>query len=408
MMDRLYMVMRIRGERVRVGVVGATGPDDFATHIVDALVRLGHDPVSAALPLPRTNAQVITLMARQAVPTLDRRAQQKLARALIRARCDVVINIDLRLMPEVVAGLRDANIRTAFWFPDAVSNLGRQYMMLAPYDALFFKDPHMVAHLSAFRVRAVHYLPEACNPRVHRPDGPAATERHLVVAGSAGGLAVGQRNAAFYRKYRARAVTFAPHSVDNASFAADPAQPRADLLRRLGLPAGRPVVMFCGKLQPHKRPLDLIAAAGRLTEPVTLLFVGDGPLAGQVAAALAPGAGAVTGFVNQAELPAYYHAADILVLPSAAEPWGMVVNEAMAAGVLPVVSDRVGAGQDLVAGLGEIYRCGDTAALAAALDRAVARLDDAGLAKLIAARVDRYGIEQTAAGFERAAARARH
>jgi spore maturation protein CgeB len=169
---------------MRVGVVGATGPDDFAAHIVDALGRLGHDTVSVALPLPRTKAQVMTLMARQAVPALDRRAQQKVARALIRARCDVVINIDLRLMPEVVAGLRDAGIRTAFWFPDAVSNLGRQYMMLAPYDALFFKDPHMVRHLSAFRVRAVHYLPEACNPRVHRPDGPAATERHLVVAGN--------------------------------------------------------------------------------------------------------------------------------------------------------------------------------------------------------------------------------
>ena len=39
---------------MRVGVVGTTGPDDFAAHIVDALARLGHDPVSVSLPLPRT------------------------------------------------------------------------------------------------------------------------------------------------------------------------------------------------------------------------------------------------------------------------------------------------------------------------------------------------------------------
>ena len=69
--------------------------------------------------------------------------------------------------------------------------------------------------------------------------------------------------------------------------------------------------------------------------------------------------GIVTGFVNQADLPSYYHAADVLVLPSESEPWGLVVNEAMAAGALPVLSDRVGATPDLVSGLGEIYPCGD-------------------------------------------------
>jgi glycosyltransferase involved in cell wall biosynthesis len=224
----------------------------------------------------------------------------------------------------------------------------------------------------------------------------------LVVSRSAGGLAVGQRNAAFYRKYRAPAVTFAPHSVDNWRFAAEAPERRPALLERLGLAAGRPVVMFCGKLQPYKRPLDVIAATRQLGRDVTLLFVGDGPLAGQVRAGLRPGEGVVTGFVNQAELPAYYQAADILVLPSEAEPWGLVVNEAMAAGALPVVSDRVGAAPDLVAGLGEVYRCGDVADLAAALNRALSALGDPGLAQRIAQRVDRYGIEQTAAGFEQA------
>jgi glycosyltransferase involved in cell wall biosynthesis len=251
------------------------------------------------------------------------------------------------------------------------------------------------------------------------PAGPGVGARRAaravvaraVVSASAGGLAVGTRNAAFYRKYGAPLVTFAPHSVDNDRFAGEPAERGRDLLRRLGMPpAGRPVIMFCGKLQPYKRPLDVVDAVARLPREVTLLMVGDGPLAGRVRAGLRPGQGVVTGFVNQAELPSYYHAADVLVLPSAFEPWGLVVNEAMAAGALPVVSDGVGAAPDLVAGLGEIYPAGDVAALAAALVRALDRLADRNadpdLAKRLRERVDRYGIEVTAQGFEQAARQA--
>jgi glycosyltransferase involved in cell wall biosynthesis len=82
----------------------------------------------------------------------------------------------------------------------------------------------------------------------------------------------------------------------------------------------------------------------------------------------------------------------------------------MAAGALPVVSDGVGAAPDLVAGLGEVYPAGDVAALAAALVRALDRVSgssvDADLAKRLRERVDRYGIEATAAGFEEAARQA--
>jgi glycosyltransferase involved in cell wall biosynthesis len=91
------------------------------------------------------------------------------------------------------------------------------------------------------------------------------------------------------------------------------------------------------------------------------------------------------------------------VLPSHSEPWGLVVNEAMTAGVLPVVSDRVGCGPDLVHGLGEIYPWGDIVALAAALRRALSRVGEQGLADRLRQRVAGYGIEATALGFERAA-----
>jgi glycosyltransferase involved in cell wall biosynthesis len=267
-------------------------------------------------------------------------------------------------------------------------------------------DPWMLTAALACRATRTPYLLRGDAG----PDSQATGARRalrsglawLVVSRSAGGLAVGQRNEAFYRKYRAPRVTFAPHSVDNRRFAREPARPRRELLGRLSLPADRPVILFCGKLQPYKRPLDVLAAVRRLGQDVTVLFVGDGALADEVRTGLEHGRGAVTGFVNQAELPAYYHCGDILVLPSEAEPWGLVVNEAMAAGALPVVSSGVGCAADLVAGTGEIYPTGDTAALAAALSRALARLGDPGLAKRLQERIELYGVEQTALGFEQA------
>ena len=268
-------------------------------------------------------------------------------------------------------------------------------------------NPWMLFAAAVCRSRGIPYLlrgdsgPRGRSTGIRR--GIRDALAHVLVSASAGGLAVGKLNAEFYASFGAPRVVFAPHSVDNDRFAGTPATPRGDLLARWGLDARLPVIMFCGKLRPAKRPLDLAAAVRRLTEPVSTMFVGDGELAGQVRAMLTPGRGVVTGFVNQAEIPSYYHAADVLVLPSQSEPWGLVVNEAMAAGVLPIVSDRVGAGPDLVAGLGEVYPCGDVGALAAALRRALARAEDPLLAGTLRGHVDRYGIEATAAGFEEAA-----
>jgi len=115
---------------------------------------------------------------------LDERAQRRIVTAATDAGCEIVINGDADLMPGPVTQLKRAGVKVAFWFPDAVSNVGRQLMLLAPYDALFFKEPHLVECLHANLDLPVYYLPQACNPRWHRPVAPAGTEPYLVIAGN--------------------------------------------------------------------------------------------------------------------------------------------------------------------------------------------------------------------------------
>ena len=310
---------------------------------------------------------------------------------------------------ELLDGYRHSFLSTA-GTPTSPHHQARSMLRwLEGHDAIVingYNNRWMLLAMTACRMRGIPYLLRASS----HPQGlSGGTRRHgrqmftrLVVAGSAAGLAMGRLNYDFYRQARARSVIFAPNSVDGERFAVPPLLSRAELLGRWGLPSGRPVIVFSGKLISRKRPLDLVAALRRLPCDATAFFVGDGALAAQVSSALPAGRGVVTGFINQSDLPSYYHAADILVLPSEAETWGLVVNEAMACGVLPVVSDRVGCALDLAAGVGEVYPCGDVARLTDALMRAIGRLVDPGLRGTMQRHVERYSLDRTAAGFEQA------
>lgn len=267
-------------------------------------------------------------------------------------------------------------------------------------------NPWMLFGTVVCRSRRLPYLLRGDSHPVGQSSGLRCLLRHVVaravVSGCAGGLAVGELNEKFYRRYGAPMITFAPHSVDDERFSGPPSSGRAEVLGRLGLASDTKIILYCGKLVPSKRPLDLVAAVRLLSQEVSTIFVGDGSLAAQVRTSLRSAHGAVTGFVNQLELPSLYHAADILVLPSEVEPWGLVVNEAMAAGVLPVVSDRVGAGPDLVRGLGEVYPCGDVSGLADALRRALVRVQDLTIRDRVRQHVARYSLDRTVAGYEQA------
>lgn len=137
------------------------------------------------------------------------------------------------------------------------------------------------------------------------------------------------------------------------------------------IPPDASVALFCAKLQPWKGPRDLLEAFAKANVPNSyVVFAGDGPERANLELRAAElGIADRTrflGFVNQTQLPATYRAADLFVLPSLFEPFGLVVNEAMLCGLPVVVTDRVGARFDLVRPNenGFVFPAGDVDALA--------------------------------------------
>ncbi len=129
-------------------------------------------------------------------------------------------------------------------------------------------------------------------------------------------------------------------------------------MQELGIEAGRPVILFASKLQTRKRCADLVEAYARFLasggdrgDQPYLLIVGDGEERGRLEALVASKGLAhvrFCGFRNQSELPRFFDLADVFVLPSEHEPWGLIVNEVMNAGRAVIVSDDVGCQPDLI------------------------------------------------------------
>ena len=152
---------------------------------------------------------------------------------------------------------------------------------------------------------------------------------------------------------------------------------RRQLLQQAGVPDDAPLLITVSRHHPEKRLFTLIHAVRELyaAQPVALAIFGDGPLRQRVEAEAAKGPGVVVaGYTRDREhLATALASADALLHGSAAETYGLVVAEAMCAG-LPIIVPNVGGAADLAdPAYSEVYPPGDVVKCAAAIRRLLSR-----------------------------------
>lgn len=194
-------------------------------------------------------------------------------------------------------------------------------------------------------------------------------------------LYVGKANYNYYTYHGVspKNLFFSPHAVDNNRFfsQSQEAIKQAKVWKQeLKISEDNAVILFAGKFESKKRPLDLLQAFIQADLPkVSLLFVGAGSLENELRSQaknhssiyFAP-------FQNQSQMPRTYAIADLVVLPSygAWETWGLVINEAMCLSRAVIASDHVGCAQDLIHSNqnGLVFPAGNISALKNCLQKA--------------------------------------
>lgn len=137
----------------------------------------------------------------------------------------------------------------------------------------------------------------------------------------------------------------------------------------LGL-AGKRVVLYVGYFVSRKGLHHLIQAFQAVASKNDVLaLVGSGPEEKRLRA-MSHGDQRIIfpGYLEGPEKTSWYAAADLFVLPTLHDPWGLVVNEAMAYGLPIVVTDRAGCALDLVTDNGVIVPAANVNALQSALE----------------------------------------
>ena len=186
----------------------------------------------------------------------------------------------------------------------------------------------------------------------------------------------GKSSFQYLRNYGMTAETIftAPNAVDTEFFERSSKVVRRDAVsyqHKLNLPPH--FFLFVGRLIPAKGVFDLLEAYKSLDLETRsqwgLVFVGNGTALPELqirASGLTAGSVQFPGFAQREQLAVYYGLADTFIFPTHTDPWGLVVNEAMACKLPVIISDAAGCAEDLVqeGWNGHKFKSGDVAQLA--------------------------------------------
>jgi len=230
-------------------------------------------------------------------------------------------------------------------------------------------------------------------------------------------LYIGKRSYQHYKRLSCpdEKLVFSPYCVDVSSFEPEErerARMRQDMRGNLGVSERQIVLLFSGKLSYRKGPELILCAVKKLSpdvrERMVVVFLGGGQLVDELKR-LAQEEPRVRvsfpGFRNQTQLSPFYHAADLLILPSREdETWGLVVNEALHHGLPCVASDAVGCAPDLIESgvTGYTFKSGSPNSLALVLQQALGLISRDDVRLSCRQKVSGYSVEGAARGIAEA------
>lgn len=210
-----------------------------------------------------------------------------------------------------------------------------------------FNPTHIIAHAWA-RIHAATHVPmtdgtlesEAALSSVHR------WIRHRIYSRSTAWIAASEGGMQLYRSYGIdNQAMFKSHlCADNNLFLrAPPQEKRFDFI-------------FCGRFVASKNPFFALEVARdvavKLGRRVSMVFVGSGQLDKEIRIFAKTLEAQVetefAGFAKQEALPHWYGSSRVLLFPTGGDTWGVVANEACAAGVPVLISPEAGAAGELI------------------------------------------------------------
>ncbi len=171
-------------------------------------------------------------------------------------------------------------------------------------------------------------------------------------------IAVGTQNKLYYKcmGLKDSQILFAPHAIDDKRFLDN-----TEIDKSIPFPINNIKFIYVGKFE-YRKDLETLIQAKLLLKDLScsLILVGNGPDEEKLKSIAREDKNIhFIDFVNQAKIPSVYKMADVFVLPSISETWGLGINEAMNSGLAIIASDKVGSAIDLVRNNGYIFKNGD-------------------------------------------------
>lgn len=272
-----------------------------------------------------------------------------------------------------------------------------------PWDAIVvcgYSSPTVMLAMAWLRARRIPFYMEVDGGLV-REDSPAKYRfKKMLICAPTYWISSGRETTRYLVHYGAKEErTF--HYPFTSLWAKDilprvPSREEKQKLREsLGMTEAK-ILLYVGRYDPKKGMDDLLHGVPGLDKNVGVYFVGGQPREEHMAFCREKNMENVhfVGFRKKEELALYYQAADVLVLPTWSDVWGLVVNEAMACGLPVVTTDRCVAGMELVEpGVnGYIIPIRDVDALTQACNRILAE-DYAAMGQASLEKIRHYTVE---------------